>query len=101
MVVLLVKVLFTAVNYSSRAEIYLNTKLLEFKVSDLRKIMKRNNNFANKMINNLAQYIVRLENLNKIELPPIEEIDKKKQAENEIKKQSLPKKKAIIKKTNL
>lgn len=77
---------FTAENYSSRAEIYLNTKVLEFKVSDLRKIMEENNNFANKIINNLAQYIVRLENINKIQLPPISEIDKKIETEKKIKK---------------
>lgn len=77
---------FTADNYSSRAEIYLNTKVLEFRVSDLRKIMQENKNFANKMINNLSQYIEILENKNKINLPPISNIDNKIAAEKEIKK---------------
>jgi uncharacterized protein (DUF2225 family) len=76
---------FTADNYSSRAEIYLNTKALEFKVSDLRKIMQQNNTFANKMINNLAQHIETLENKNKIKLPSISSIDKKIETENKIK----------------
>ncbi|MFN2339728.1 MAG: DUF2225 domain-containing protein [Halanaerobium sp.] len=77
---------FTADNYSSRAEIYLDTKVLEFRVSDLREIMQKNNSFANKMINHLAQYIELLENKNKIQLPPISKIDKKIKTENKIKK---------------
>ncbi len=77
---------FTAAHYSSRAEIYLDSKILEFKVSDLRKIMKQNSNFASKMINNLAQYIETLENINKINLPSISKIDEKIEAENKIKK---------------
>lgn len=77
---------FTADNYSSRAEVYLNTKVLEFDVANLRKIMKNNNSFANKMINNLSQYIELLENKNKIQLPPISKIDKKIKAEKMIKK---------------
>ncbi|MFW5736486.1 MAG: DUF2225 domain-containing protein, partial [Halanaerobium sp.] len=76
---------FTAEKYSSKAEAYLDSKLLKFKVSDLKKIMKKNNDFANKMINNLSNYIVRLHNKDQIRLRPITEIDKKIKAENEIK----------------
>ena len=77
---------FTAELYSSRAAVYLDTKALEFKVSELRKIMRVNNKFSNKMINNLSRYIEKLENKNKIKLKSISEINKKIKAEREIKK---------------
>ena len=77
---------FTAKNYSSRAEVYLDTKALMFNVSDLRKIMKENNSFANKMIDNLSNYIEKLQKKDEIKLTPISEIDKKIEAEKEIKK---------------
>jgi len=76
---------FTVEKYSSRAEVYLDSKLLKFNVSDLRKIMKKNNEFANKMIDNLATYIDKLQNKEKLNLTSISELDKKIEAENEIK----------------
>ncbi|RCW58735.1 MULTISPECIES: DUF2225 domain-containing protein [Halanaerobium] len=79
---------FTADHYSSRAEAYLNTKILEFKVSDLKFIMQKNVSFASKMINNLSSYIEKLENKNKINLPPINKINKKKEIKKEIKDRS-------------
>lgn len=85
---------FTAADYSSRAEVYLETKALEFQVSDLRKIMQQNSEFAQKMINNLTQYIETLENINNLELPPISEIDKKIETESHIKKAAAAEKKA-------
>ncbi|TDO92062.1 hypothetical protein DFR79_10888 [Halanaerobium saccharolyticum] len=77
---------FTANTYSSRAAVYLDTKALEFKVSDLRKIMQRNNSFASKMINSLSLYIEKLENRNEEQLTPISKINKKIETEKEIKK---------------
>lgn len=88
---------FTALNYSSRAAVYLDTKVLEFKVSDLRKIMQKNNSFASKIINSLSQYIEKLENRNKVQLAPISEINKKIETEKEIKK-TLAAEKAAAKK---
>ena len=85
---------FTAADYSSRAEVYIETKALEFQVSDLRKIMQQHSEFAEKMINNLTQYIETLENINNLELPPISEIDKKIETESHIKKAIAAEKKA-------
>lgn len=87
---------FTADNYSSRAEVYLDTKALEFKVADLRKIMQENNDFANKMINNLSRYIEKLEDINQIDLAPITEVDKKIEAQKKAKKEAEAKKKQKI-----
>lgn len=67
---------FASDKYNSRAEVYFDTKMLEFKVSNLRKIMKKDNDFANKMIDNLASYIIKLENKKEIKLKDIKEIDK-------------------------
>lgn len=90
------KTAFTADNYSSRAEVYLDTKALEFKVTDLRKIMQENNDFANKMINNLSRYIEKLEDINQIDLAPITEVDKKIEAQKKAKKEAEAKKKQKI-----
>lgn len=87
---------FTAKKYNSKAEVYLTTKALEFEISNLRKIMKKNNNFANKMINQLSDYIDKLQNKEKINLVPISEIDKKIEAEKKIKKQIAGKKNKYI-----
>ena len=59
--------------------------------------MKKNNDFANKMINNLSNYIVRLHNKDQIQLSPIKELDKKIEAENEIKETIAAKNKYINK----
>lgn len=82
----------TAVNYSSRAEAYLKTNVLTFKAEDFKKIIRENNEFAFKLINNLTTHIEKLENLAEISLPPISEIDKKIAAEKEIKKSLAAKK---------
>ena len=54
---------FTADFRSSRALTHVKTKALEFKVSDLKQLMKKNSSFAIKMINNLSHYIERLEKI--------------------------------------
>lgn len=76
---------FAADFYSSRAEVYIKTKLLEFKVSDLRRVMEQNTSFAEKMINHLSHYIERLENIDKINLTPLTELNSQMEIEKEIK----------------
>lgn len=91
---------FIAAKYSSQAKVHLDSTVLKFKVADLRKIMENNNEFANKMINNLANYIEILQSKDQIQLTPIAEIDKKIANEKEIKKniETKKSKKSYVKK---
>lgn len=82
----------TEAEYTSKAEVHHKSNLLVFKKSELKKIMAKNNKFAQKMINSLSRYIKRLENIDKISLQPITEIDKKAAVEKEIQKSPAAKK---------
>lgn len=90
----------TADYYHSRAEAYIKTRVLKFSPDNLRKIIAENSSFAGKMINNLCEHLVDLENIDKLSLPPISEVDKKIAREKEI-KESLKKNKKKKKKEKI
>lgn len=65
------KTALVAENYSSQALAHFDTKVLAFKISDFKLIIKQDNNFANKLINQLCLYLNKLENRENIVLPEI------------------------------